>query len=162
MKLQALLLNVTAVLGLATTKYVLHERRFAEHGLDRGKRLDGSSITTFRIALKQSNLQHGYDYLMGTSHPSSENYGKHWTPEEVRKAFRPSDESSEAVQDWLASYGLQRGSEERGYLSVTIPVADAEKLFRAEYYEHEDHETGDVRIGCDQYGPSSFCSRIAY
>jgi subtilase family serine protease len=88
---------------------------------------------------------------MEVSHPESSKYGKHWTSEEVKQTFSPSSETIEAVNAWLASNGLQRGTEYRGYLSIEIPVADAERLFRTKYYEHEDHRTGAVRIGCDQY-----------
>jgi tripeptidyl-peptidase-1 len=151
MKLQALLLVATVASALPKPGYVVHEKRFTDTGLRRGNRVDAGAVTTFRIGLKQGNLAKGYDYLMSVSHPSSSNYGKHWTADEVRKAFAPSAESIEAVQEWLTSYGIARGTEERGYLSIEIPVADAERLFAAKYYEHEDHDTGDIRIGCDEY-----------
>ena len=97
--------------------------------MELGQRVDGSSVTTFRIALKQSNLEHGYDYLMDVPHPKSSNYGRHWTAEEVRQMFSPSRETVDAVNAWLASNGLQHGTEQRGHLLIDIPVADAERLF---------------------------------
>ena len=151
MKLQLLLLTATVALALPKPGHVVHEKRFTETGLRRGERVGAGAVTTFRIGLKQGNLEKGYDYLMNVSHPSSSNYGKHWTADEVRNAFAPSAESIEAVQEWLASYGLAPGTEERGYLSIEIPVADAERLLTTKYYEHEDSNTGDIRIGCDEY-----------
>lgn len=42
-----------------------------------------------RIALAQSNLDKGEEWLMDVSHPTSEKYGKHWTAEDVANAFAP-------------------------------------------------------------------------
>ena len=150
MKLCSLLLCTAGASALATPRIVVHERRSTDHGLYRARRAQGDALTTFRIAMQQKNLHSGYDYLMEVSHPSSPQYGKHWSAEDVRKAFAPSEESVEAVQAWLESNGLARGTLERGYLSVPMPIADAERLFSTEYFEHEDSEDGTVRIGCDR------------
>lgn len=42
-----------------------------------------------RIALTQSNLDKGEEWLMDVSHPTSEKYGKHWTAEDIANAFAP-------------------------------------------------------------------------
>lgn len=59
-----------------------------------------------RIGLKQSNLDKGPQWLMDVSHPKSENYGKHWTSEEIIDAFRPADDTVEAVKQWLKDNGI--------------------------------------------------------
>ena len=155
MKLQILLLGAVAASALSIPN-VVHERRFTETGLHQGQRVDGTSITTFRIGLKQNNLEHGYDYLMNISHPDSPHYSKTWSAEEVRDAFAPSAETIEAVQEWLARDGIAAVTESRAWVSVKMTVADAERLFNARYYEHEDHDTGLIRIGCDEYAPATF------
>ena len=151
MRLHALLLIVVAASAITISDYVLHERRFTEHGLTRNRRVDASSVLTFRIALKQSNLEHGYNHLMEVSHPSSSKYGKHWTVDQVRDTFRPSHSTITKVREWLLSHAIDGGTLERGYLSFDIPMAKAESMFQAEYYEHEGSETGDIRVGCDEY-----------
>ena len=151
MRLQALLLTVALALAIPTSDFVLHEQRFTEHGLDRGDRVDASSVMTFKIALKQDNLEHGYDYLMSISHPSSPKYGKHLSAQEVRKTFHPSNESIETMHKWLLSHAVEGATLERGYLSFDIPVAKAESMFQARYYEHKDSGAGGVRVGCDEY-----------
>lgn len=156
MKLQGLLFKAAVVSAISNGDPVVHERRFADHTLHRGQRVDGTSITTFRIGLKQSNLEYGYDYLMNVSHPSSEHYGKLWSPEEVRKTFAPSQQSIEHVRNWLGSHGIESITEERGFLSFETTVADAERLFAAQYFEHRDHSADTMRIGCDEYGATLF------
>ena len=38
----------------------------------------------------------------------------------------------------------------RQWLGVHIPAGDAERLFDAEYFEHDDGN-GHTRLGCDRY-----------
>lgn len=59
-----------------------------------------------RIALAQRNLHKGYDFLMDVSHPDSENFGKHWTEEQVHDMFSPSQESVDTVKQWLVESGI--------------------------------------------------------
>lgn len=59
-----------------------------------------------RIALAQRNLHRGYELLMDVSDPTSKNFGKHWTAQEVHDMFSPSQESVKAVKEWLISSGV--------------------------------------------------------
>lgn len=61
-------------------------------------RVQPDSKHIVRVGLKQSNLDKAYKYLMDVSHPSSPNYGKRWTPEQVTEAFAPSDETVSSVR----------------------------------------------------------------
>jgi tripeptidyl-peptidase I len=44
-----------------------------------------------------------------SSHPESTNYGKHLTSKEVVELFEPSEETVEAVWNWLVSSGIPDG-----------------------------------------------------
>lgn len=71
--------------------YSVHEKReidAASEWIKRDITLDSRTIVPFSIALKQENLQHGYDFLRDVSDPSSPNYGQHWTAEKVGFGFR--------------------------------------------------------------------------
>jgi tripeptidyl-peptidase-1 len=88
------------------------------------------------------------------SHPTSENYGKHLSKEEVHSLFAPAAETVEVVKNWLLGSGLFNESdiiqyENKGWLAVDMPAKHAESLFGTQYYEHETKK-GDVRIGCDE------------
>lgn len=43
---------------------------------------------------------------MDVSHPSSPNYGKHWTNDEVTSMFAPSEEAVRDVFEWLKDAGF--------------------------------------------------------
>ena len=135
---------------------VLHEKREVTNDrLRRASRVDSNAIIPIRIALTQSNLENGYAHVMDVSHPSSENYGKHWSQEKVHKTFAPSEEAIKAVRDWLVSSKIESRritqTENRGWLEFSLPVGEAEHLFSTRYHEHKDLADGTVKIGCDHY-----------
>jgi tripeptidyl-peptidase-1 len=89
-----------------------------------------------------------------SSHPSSPNFGKHWTAAEVHSKFAPSADAVEAVRAWLVESGIEDDqivhSDNKGWLALDIPASEAERLFNAEFYEHEHDMSESVRIGCDR------------
>ena len=133
--------------------YVLHERRNALSVLPRGQRVQNDAVVIFHIALKQSNLENAYDYLLNVSHPSSPHYGKLWSNEEVRKTFEPAYESVDAVRAWLMGSGIKDvvESASKGWLSFETTVSHAEGLLQSQYYEHTDAQSGAVRLTCGEY-----------
>ena len=150
MLISTLLLAAIAA-AAPSNRLVLHEKRSSSLEVKR-ERIDKDAILPIRIALTQSNLDEGYNHLMDVSDPTSSNFGKHWSIEEIHAKFAPSDETIEAVKLWLEESGFHHDdiseSTSRGWLGVDMPVAKAESLFGTEYYEHKD-EDGNVRVGCD-------------
>lgn len=72
------------------TSHVVHEKRHAlPYGWVRREALDSREVLPMRIALTQSNMDKGHDWLMDVSSPYSEKYGEHWTAEDVVNAFAP-------------------------------------------------------------------------
>ena len=73
-----------------TQHHVVHEKRNTHPaGWIRRGELDNSAILPMRIALSQSNLDKGHEWLMTVSNPGSEKYGEHWSAKEVAQAFAP-------------------------------------------------------------------------
>lgn len=156
MLLQYLLVHTSVFSGAlaASLSHVLHEKRDIPLP-DIKQRIDGDSIIPVRIGLRQSNLHTGYERLMEVSHPSSENYGKHLTKEEVHSIFAPADETVDAVKNWLLGSGLFDDDEimhyeNKGWLAIDMPAKHAEILLGTHFYELES-PNGDVRIGCEEY-----------
>jgi tripeptidyl-peptidase-1 len=123
------------------------------NGLARGERVNNKAIVPFRIALKQNNLEHGYDYLMNVSHPASQHYGKLWTSEDIQRSFAPSSDSVDAVLDWLLASDIRHIDLKKGWLHFETSVASIESLIHCEYYEHVDQD-GAIRIACDESVPA--------
>ncbi|KAK5129907.1 hypothetical protein LTR08_002708 [Meristemomyces frigidus] len=151
-------LAFASALALPSTHHVVHEKRRTPV-LHPRVRLDPNAVIPIRIALKQSNLETGYDRLMEVSHPSSPSYGQHLAAEEVHAAFAPADDTVAAVKKWLLQSGFSDilPYENKGWLGVDMPAKDAERLLRTEYYEHETPNGN--KIGCDEYHLPSHLSK---
>lgn len=136
--------------------YVLHEKRDGTlpSSLTKRNKLDGSTTLPMRIGLTQNNLHKAHDWLNDVSHPTSLNYGHHWTQQEVIEAFKPSDESFNSVMNWLTSSGISAKrithSDNKQWLAFDATVVEAESLLHADYHEYE-HRSGTSMIGCDEY-----------
>ncbi|KAJ7260957.1 peptidase S8/S53 domain-containing protein [Mycena haematopus] len=136
--------------------FSIHEQRnVAPHGWSRVGRPAPTDLLPLTIGLKQSNIDTLHDRLLDVSHPDSENYGKHWTPEEVRTYFRPVEESVQAVVGWLEEAGVERARIELSTGGIWVQVkdlsvAEAERILNTEYHVYE-HIHGGTRLACSAY-----------
>ncbi|KAH8705213.1 putative protease S8 tripeptidyl peptidase I [Talaromyces proteolyticus] len=136
--------------------HVVHEKRGAISARwGDAMRVRPDADMHVKIGLSQSNLHRGHDMLMDVSDPSSENYGKFWTEDEVHDMFAPSDESVSAVKHWLASSGIHEiritHSDNKGWLAFIASGNELENLLHTDFYEYVDSETGDKAIATEQY-----------
>lgn len=131
-------LPTTNAVAISTSQ--VHEARSsAPAGWTRGNRLSKKSTLPVRIALAQSNLDQLHDHLMRVSEPTSEEYGQHWTVEQVRKTFAPSESTRNAVTGWLvdagiASHRLKHDVGSGGWVAFDATVEEAESLFQTKYF----------------------------
>ncbi|KAJ6542704.1 peptidase S8/S53 domain-containing protein [Mycena capillaripes] len=135
----------------------VHEQRTGiARGWSRiGRSVPSNALLPLKIGLKQSNIDKLHDRLLDVSHPDSENYGKHWTPDEIKAYFRPSDVSVEAVLGWLEESGVQRErielSKGENWLQVKdMSVQEAERILDTKYHVYQ-HIHGDTRLACSSY-----------
>ncbi|OCK79883.1 hypothetical protein K432DRAFT_435096 [Lepidopterella palustris CBS 459.81] len=152
----AILVTSAVASPISRSDFVIHEKRHSVPRLwTRGEKLDSSVVIPVRIALTQSNLESGYQFLEDVSHPSSKNYGKHWTPKEVIDKFKPSRETVTAVRTWLEEEGISRSrirlSPGRNWLEFNATVGEAERLLRAEYHVYEHDQSGQPHVACTEY-----------
>ncbi|KAM3419686.1 Tripeptidyl-peptidase SED1 [Cercospora zeina] len=151
-----------------STPHVLHESRDSlPHGWVKRDRINGSTIVPMRIALTQSNLHKGEEWLMEVSHPTSEKYGKHWTPEDVAAAFAPSESAIQSVKDWLSSSGIAvervKQSQSLGWLHFDATIDEAENLLKTKYHVYEHSETGKPHVACEDYSiPANLKDKIDF
>ena len=79
--------------------------------------------------------------------------------------FAPSDETIDAVMDWLKQSGI-KGAEQtsnKGWIKFDAPVSQAEALFQTKFHEYENPKDGTVRLGCDEYSlPNHIVSHVDY
>ncbi|KAI0112601.1 protease s8 tripeptidyl peptidase [Nemania sp. FL0031] len=165
MHLITLLEAVSALVGLGMaavvpSAHVLHEKRGRRHPR-LAKRAPGDTILPMRIGLKHNveAIAKAEDWLMDVSHPSSPNFGKHWTQDQVINSFRPSDVSVETVTGWLVNSGIAKTrithSDNKLWLAFDATVTEAEELLKTEYYHDgqygDDEDNDKVVIGSNAY-----------
>ncbi|PNS18572.1 hypothetical protein CAC42_5111 [Sphaceloma murrayae] len=165
------LLSVAAALTTAIASpvehYTIHEKRdIVPHGWTKQRSLDRNAVLPMRIALAQENLDKAYEHLMDVSHPESAKYGKHWTAKQVAETFAPSTEAVNAVKEWLASSGIDKGrvtqSNSLSWLHFDASVEEAESLLKTKYHVYE-HHTGQPHVACDEYSlPSHIKKHIDF
>ncbi|KAK7001547.1 subtilisin-like protein [Favolaschia claudopus] len=116
------------------------------------RRAEPEALIPLRFSLVQSNLNKLETYLLDVANPLSPNYGRHWSPAQVKETFRPSDETIDTVHSWLKEEYAEEKiklSPNRDLIQVNVSVAEAERLLEAEYYVYSNGEVeGELRVGC--------------
>ncbi|CRG84245.1 Aorsin [Talaromyces islandicus] len=140
----------------APNTHAVHEKRGAVSSRwSNPLRVRSDADVHVKIGLKQNNLHRGHDLLMDVSHPSSPNYGNFYTEDEITEMFAPTDESVNAVKQWLISSGIHdvriTHSDNKGWLAFIASGDELESLLHADFYEYEDSETGDLNLATEKY-----------
>ncbi|KAH9972912.1 family S53 protease-like protein [Russula compacta] len=106
-----------------------------------------------RIALTQTDIKGLQDKLLDVSTPSSPNYGKHLSKEEVGAFVVPKPETLAAVNAWLAENGLNGSSTSPfgDWISVQVTVGLANELFATQFSEFTHESTGETTVRTLQY-----------
>lgn len=103
------------------------------------------------IRLKEQNLDQLQQRLLRVSDPDADEYGKHLSKEAVDLLTAPSQESVDSVTQWLASHGIDAGKVNSGYLSISISVNEAKKLFDTDYGVYTHSQSGRQIVRSTKY-----------
>ncbi|KAI0066334.1 subtilisin-like protein [Artomyces pyxidatus] len=108
----------------------------------------GDTPLRLRLALKQNDIEGLQDVLMDVSTPTSANYGKHLSLEEVNEYVTPKPETIAAVNAWLSENGLTAKtlSPAGDWLGFQTTVAQANRLFDADFSAFTHDATGETTI----------------
>ncbi|KAJ7432130.1 family S53 protease [Mycena galericulata] len=104
----------------------------------------GSRPLNLWLALTSKDAPGLESAIVDVSTPSSSNYGKHLTQDEVNAFLGPSPEGLAAVSDWLSANNISGASAAPAgdWLSISVPVSMANTLFSAKYETFRHLETG--------------------
>ena len=158
----------TAFSSPIAVTHSLHEKRDKlPHGWIKRDILDRRAILPMKIALAQSNIDKGWDWLNEVSHPDSEKYGHHWSAKEIAEAFAPSNETVDAVRAWLSSAGIGtdrvKQSQSLSFLEFDATVDEAEELLDAQYNVYQHADTAQPHVACEEYSiPSHLTEHIDF
>ncbi|KAE8354948.1 peptidase S8/S53 domain-containing protein [Aspergillus coremiiformis] len=148
-----LLLGLSA---LSTATSVVHERRdVTSTNWVKASRVSPSEQHVVRIGLTQTSMEEAHELLMDVSDPSSPNYARFYSADEVAAKFAPSAETVREVQNWLAEGGIAANrvaqTENRGWLVFRASSQEIESLFNTTYHQYHNLATGQKTIACEQY-----------
>ncbi|KAK0105290.1 hypothetical protein ONS95_004326 [Cadophora gregata] len=168
--LSALAFSRAFSLPISEDEHVVHEQLGVPHSRWQVNSMlprDLNPRIQMRIAITQQNLHRGEEFLMEVSDPASPFFAQHWSKEKIADVFSPSRESTEAVKNWLVTFGIDVNqitpSKDGGWLTFPIGLSDAEDLLRAKYHVYTDSQTGDSQLACDSYSvPKSIRSHIDF
>ncbi|KAF2768507.1 subtilisin-like protein [Teratosphaeria nubilosa] len=149
--------------------HVVHERRHlpSTRWIKRDRVAPHVKVPV-RIGLKQNQdvVSKAQDWLMDVSHPSSSNFGQHWTQAEVIEAFAPHEDSVATVKQWISSVLGEKPvthSDNKAWLAFDATVSELEELVHAQFHEAHHEASGRAMISCDQYHvPKHITDHIDY
>jgi tripeptidyl-peptidase I len=147
------LLAIVSSTALGLSPRVKHEsRRALPPHWEQSHRAPADTILPLRIGLAQNNIDRIEELLLDVSHPTSPNYGNHWSASKVAETFRPTTETVDTVRGWLVGKGIDRSriqlSKSGGWIEVDVSVAEAEDLLDTEYHVYNHALTNTKHIGC--------------
>ncbi|KAI0546262.1 peptidase S8/S53 domain-containing protein [Xylaria curta] len=120
--------------GFATTAFssVMSHVPFSEI-VTRLSLPDGSQMMTLQIDLALDNTGILMEKLKDLATPSSPNYGKWLTKEEVDALFPPTNGASAAVTNWLRSHGVERIHEQASSVKFAASVEIVNRLLNTTF-----------------------------
>ncbi|KAI0321293.1 family S53 protease [Amylostereum chailletii] len=152
--------------SLLSKDLLLHERRdevpdgFETHGA-----APSSTKLRLRLGLAQNNIEGLQNALIDVSTPSSANYGKHLSKEEVNAYVAPKQETVDAVQAWLSGNGLRSTSlsPTGDWIGLQATVEQADALFDAKFSTFTHLDTGNAVIRTLSYSiPASLKGHLNF
>ena len=152
---------------VCTAQSTVSHRHYAADLWNKTARADGDTSFVLRIffGASDSAVESATESLISMAHPSSPNFGKHWTAEEIVDHFSPPSSSVEAVSAWLKGAGYETSqfqvSKDSTHVMVKTTVGKAEKLLGTRYHhlQHRDASPQDTQVGVSQYSLPDAVSR---
>lgn len=96
-----------------------------------------ASLIELTFAVKQQGTQELHDALMRVSSPSSSEYGKHLTNQQVQAMTAPAPEHIDTVLKFLAEHNAEvtTTTPNSDMIMATVPVETAERMLSADYFQ---------------------------
>ena len=115
---------------------------------------DGSRDGSVSIGRPQQKIP-GIAYKLRRSDPDSPTYGHHYTKDQIRDLFSPTDESILRVRQWLVASGIPEGkisvSQTKSWVNFEASIGRLEQLLNAKYHVYDNLETRTEHFGTDEY-----------
>ncbi|KAJ3274902.1 hypothetical protein HDV01_001766 [Terramyces sp. JEL0728] len=131
-------LLLTAALALPSSNFALKESHVVPVGWAEISDAPLDHKLDLQIGIKQQNIDALISTLYKVSDPSSPDYGKHLTQQQVSDLISPKQSTIDAVFGWLKKNGVEGGvlNANKDWLSVSVTVDQAQKTFSLPTYVH--------------------------
>ncbi|KAJ2930578.1 hypothetical protein H1R20_g6516, partial [Candolleomyces eurysporus] len=151
----ALCSSLVASLPSATPGYRVKESVAPPRGWTKGDEPAADHVIVLRIGLPQHNFNVLEQHLFEVSDPDHARYGEYLSKEKVEELVAPHPSSLEAVNKWLASYGLEETdlarSPAKDWVTIKVPVKTVEKMLDTKYNVWKHTASGDVLVRTTSY-----------
>lgn len=103
---------------------------------------------TFKVLLKQQNLDKLDSIFWEVSNPKSPQYGQFLTQQDIATLVAPDQSSVRRVVDWLSASGVDRNSMIffPDYIEITTEVHTVSNLFSADFGLYRSRKTNNARL----------------
>ena len=162
-----LLLLLCAITFCAEADLLRQESSLGLSQVKWGHEADADQLLHVSIALTIQNADLGAETLLHISDPTSPEYGRFLSAEDVAAMFKPTSNTMSDVMKWLGESGLNQNrvniSHGGDRLSLDLSVKEATTLLQATFYHQKHQETGQEQIACQHYHiPKSLARSIDY
>ncbi|VDB99691.1 unnamed protein product [Peniophora sp. CBMAI 1063] len=162
----AFLLPALALAAPSKRNMVVHESRESiPSGFTKVGNAPADQAITLRLALKQGDMAGLEERLFAVSTPSSAEYGKFLTKEQVEAFVAPKQDTTDAVNAFLSQAGLKPEiiTPAGDHLSITLPVAQANELFDANFETFTHTSTGKQAVRALAYSlPADLAPHVEF
>ncbi|KAJ2917503.1 hypothetical protein MD484_g2914, partial [Candolleomyces efflorescens] len=143
------------VASLPSPGYRVKESVAPPRGWTKGDEPAADHIIVLRIGLPQPNFNVLEQHLFEVSDPDHTRYGQYLSKEKVEELVAPHPSSLEAVNKWLASFGLEEAdlarSPAQDWVTIKVPVKTVEKMLDTKYNVWKHTASGDVLVRTTSY-----------
>ena len=113
---------------------------------------DSNQLLQVSIALTIQNVDLGVETLLRISDPTSPDYGKYLSTEDVARMFEPKPNAVSHVMEWLGESDIDQSHVNLSYggdrLSLDLSVQEATLLLETTFNHQTHQETGQEQIAC--------------
>ncbi|GAM20880.1 hypothetical protein SAMD00019534_040550 [Acytostelium subglobosum LB1] len=126
-------------------------------------RAPANEVLEFRVALRQQNIDVLENTLYDVSDPSSANYGKHWSVEQILDLVAPANHVSEEIVAFLTQSGAFNIENHRDFIKAEATVKAIESIFAVDMYvyAHKIKKNYNIIRASEMYTvPAQFDSAV--
>lgn len=163
MMLRVILVAVLPVLIAASDKILMEQNaKISPHWLQESQPTpDGKIELTF--AVKLNNVERLEGELMRVSSPSSSDYGKLLSYNEMTQLTAPKADSLLAVTSFLKDAGITDFQTTPGFVRTVVNIKTAETLLSAKYMMYKSAKTSVRALRCTEYSlPENVAAHVDF